>query len=315
MSAPVVVAVDLGGSTMKGAIIAEDGVTIATQRATTPEHDIVEGLGALIQDLITIATGSGHPIVALGVVTPGIVDEESGVVRYASNLDWHDFPLLEILATRFSVPVAVGHDVRAAGLAEQLFGAARGASEFVLIPIGTGVAAALVSRDGTITGATGAAGEVGHIPVIPNGELCTCGQTGCLEVYMSGAGVARRYAARGGEQLSSEQIVGRLGSDAVADAVWDEAVQVLSQGLRIVTLLLDPEVIVIGGGIAHAGSALLDPLLASMSDGLVWRDAPRVELSQLGSEAGLIGAAVMAFRSAKRGSVVESWPVGMTTVL
>lgn len=309
MSEPVVLAVDLGGTSMKGAVITERGATVAVETIATPAADIVDALVALLRRLTVTATELGHVVLAAGVVTPGIVDEQNGVVLYASNLGWRDLPLRALLTAQFEFPVAIGHDVRAAGLAEQLIGAARGSSDFVLVPIGTGVAAALVTSGMTITGATGATGEVGHIPVVPDGELCTCGQRGCLEVYASGAGLARRYAALGGESRSSRQIVARLGSDELADLVWRDAVKVLAQGLTIMTLLLDPSVIVLGGGFSQAGEALLIPLRTAMKDSLAWRESPRLELSLLGGEAGQIGAAVLALRAASRGAAVEGWPV------
>ncbi|WP_345068657.1 ROK family protein [Leifsonia kafniensis] len=311
MSELVVLAVDLGGTSMKGALVTEHGATVATETRVTPENDIVDALIELLHSLEANASAQGMQVVAAGVVTPGIVDEHSGVVKYASNLGWLNKPLLQLLRARLDMPVAIGHDVRAAGLAEQLLGAARGAEEFVLIPIGTGVAAALVSSGETLTGATGAAGEFGHIPVVPGGELCLCGQRGCLEVYASGAGLARRYLARGGTELSSKQIVARLGTDPIADAVWTEAVQVLGQGLAIMTLLLDPRVIVIGGGFAHAGDALFTPLREALTAGLAWREAPRVVQALLGSEAGRIGASILAFRAAGRGDVVNGWPLAV----
>ena len=309
MSDAVVIAVDLGGSSMKGALVSSSGRTVATESRPTPAVDVVDALVDLVHHLAGTAAGLGHPVAAAGVVTPGMVDEESGSVIYASNLDWRDVPLLELLRTRIDIPVAVGHDVRATGLAEQLLGAARGSRDFVLVPIGTGVAAALVTAGHTITGALGAGGEVGHIPVVPGGEPCPCGQHGCLEVYASGGGVARRYAARGGASLTSRQIVARLGADPLADEVWADAVRVLAQGLAILTLLLDPRVIVLGGGFAQAGEALFAPVREQLSGLLAWRDSPTVVQSLLGGEAGRTGAAILAFRAAGMGQVVDGWAV------
>ncbi|MEO6200956.1 MAG: ROK family protein [Cryobacterium sp.] len=303
----VVVAVDLGGTSLKGSLVSETGETVATRTRMTPAQGIVDALMLLIDELMEAATANDRRVVAAAVVTPGMVDERTGVVVYASNLNWRDVPLLEQLQRRLSVPVSVGHDVRAAGLAESRLGAAMGVDDFTLIPIGTGMAAALVSSADPIRGALGAAGEIGHIPIVQGGEPCACGQRGCLEVYVSGAGVARRYAARAGGRLSSRQIVARLGTDPDADAVWEDATRALAQGLAIVTLLLDPGVIVLGGGFSQAGSALLDPVTRYLDESLAWRDAPRVVLSSLGGDAGRVGAALLAFASVGRLDVADRW--------
>ncbi|WP_431246345.1 ROK family protein [Leifsonia xyli] len=295
---PVVLAVDLGGTAMKGAVVGQDGATVAESTRATPAENILAALVGMLGELRRTAADDGHDVVGAGVATPGMLDEQRGLVHYASNLGWRDVPLLDILRSELQLPVAVGHDVRAAGLAERNTGAAQGFADFALVPIGTGVAAALVSSGGAVTGATGAAGEFGHIPVIPGGEPCTCGQRGCLEVYMSGAGVARRYRAAGGDALSTRRIVGRLGADPLADRVWSEALDVLAQGLDILTLLLDPGLIVLGGGVSHAGDALFVPLAERMSAGLAWRESPPVVRSALGGDAGRAGAALLAFAAA-----------------
>ncbi|GAA4155761.1 ROK family protein [Leifsonia shinshuensis] len=297
--APVVLAVDLGGTAMKGAVVAEGGAVVAELTRPTPGGDILGALVTLFHDLREVAGVAEREVVGAGVATPGMLDEQRGIVHYASNLDWRDVPLLDILQGELDLPVAVGHDVRAAGLAERTFGAAQGSDDFVLVPIGTGVAAALVTAGGTITGATGAAGEFGHIPVVAGGEPCTCGQRGCLEVYMSGAGVARRYREAGGSALSTRRIVARLGSDPLADRIWGDAVDVLAQGLTILTLLLDPKVVVLGGGVSHAGDALFAPLERAVTAGLAWRERPAIVASGLGGDAGRTGAGLLAFTAAR----------------
>jgi glucokinase len=307
-----VLAVDLGGTAMKGVVVDGTGRELASRTVPTPEHDVVVALTQLLGDLSELAADAGATPVGAGVVTPGSVDEERGLVRYASNLRWRDVPLRDLLADALDLPVAVGHDVRAAGLAEQLLGAGRGSTSFVLVPIGTGVAAAIVNDGELVVGFTGAAGEFGHIPLVPNGEQCPCGQRGCLEAYASAGALTRRYAALEGRARTAEEIVGSLGSDPTADRLWDEAVDVLAQGLNVLTILLDPQLIVLGGGLSRAGATLLEPLTTRMTAGLAWRDRPEVVLSELGDRAGRAGAAVLAFRAAGRGDVPSSWD-GWTT--
>lgn len=292
---------------MRAAVVSESGVSVFAEARKTPRSLILEEVAALAAKLLDMATREGYHVVGAAVVTPGIVDEAAGIVRYASNLGWKDVPLREELRARLGIPVTIGHDVRAAGSAEQLIGAGRGLDDILLVQIGTGVAAAIISGGRTITGSGGAAGEFGHIPIHPDGELCTCGQYGCLEVYVSGAGLARRYAAHGGPLLSSAQISARVGQDPIADLVWGDAIGALAQGLVIMTLLVDPALIVVGGGFTAAGDTLLDPLNVAIKNGLAWRDKPPIVLSQLGDEAGLLGAAVLANRSAGHGDTVAAW--------
>ncbi|WP_222195354.1 ROK family protein [Modestobacter italicus] len=307
-SGAAVLAIDVGGSSMKGAVVTRDGRPVVVERwPTDPATDTVGAIAGHLRALAVVAGDHDLDVVGAGVVTPGMIDEASGTVVYASNLDWRDVPLRAQLAAATGLPVVTGHDVRTAGLAEQLLGAARGVSDFVLVTIGTGVAAALVTDGRPVTGDGGAAGELGHIPLVPGGEACTCGQFGCLEVYASGAGLARRYAALSGVLLPAEDVVARLGADPHADRVWAEAMAVLAQGLVTATLLLDPTTIVLGGGFTAAGDALLEPVRAALAAGLAWRAAPPVKLAELGSEAGWIGAAALALRHAGHPDALQTW--------
>nr|WP_256413430.1 ROK family protein [Frigoribacterium sp. CFBP 8766] len=317
-SRSAVVAVDIGGTSFKGAVVDDSGRTVLSLSvaagATGAESvDLVVGL---LHELRAAARTSGHDVVGVGVVTPGMVDAERGVVLFASTLGWTDVPLGPILSAELGVPVEIDHDVRTSGLAESLFGASAGVADSVLVAVGTGVAASITSGGHAVRGALTAAGELGHVPAVPGGEACTCGQHGCLEVYLSGAGVARRYAALGGlPGLDTAAVVARVGGvegvgtgvDAVADRVWADGVRALALGLTSLTLLVDPAVIVLAGGVSRAGAALVDPLRAELAAGLAWRAAPEVRLSELGTHGGRIGAAVLAFRAGGRGNVVDSW--------
>lgn len=153
--------------------------------------------------------------------------------------------------------------------------------------------------------------EVGHAPVFPGGEPCPCGQFGCLETYASAAAIARRYRAAGGtDALTAAEIAARLGSDPIADLVWTEAVQALSISLVTVTMLLDPAVIVIGGGLADADAVLLDPLRMALAGRLAWRSPPPIRRSELGGRGALLGAAILAFRRLGLPDASAGWDAG-----
>jgi len=308
----VVIALDIGGTNLKAAIVDASGRAILA-------HSIgVQGLGdELTQTIIGLLTEvrahaerDGHTVVGIGVVTPGMVEADKGIVRYASTLGWTDVHLGPILSSALGLPVQIGHDVRSSGLAEALYGASAGVADSVLVAIGTGVAASILSDGHPVAGAVTTAGELGHIPAIPGGEPCTCGQRGCLEVYLSGAGLARRYAAAGGlHGLDARAISLRLGEDEIADRVWADGVRALALGLASVTLLIDPSVIVLAGGVSRAGDALLTPLRAELRGLLAWREAPEIRTSALGTSGGRIGAAILAFRASGHSHTVDGWSI------
>jgi glucokinase len=300
----VLLAVDIGGTTMKAAVLGLDGrswTTVVEPTAHGSPTSALDGLLALLTRLDSAARQLGGRPLAAGLVTPGMVDEDTGVVGYASNLDWRDVPLRKLAQERLELPVAVGHDVRAAGLAESTLGAARGVADFVLVPLGTGIAAAVVAGGRPVRGALHAAGELGHIPVHPDGVLCTCGQRGCLEAYASGVGLIRRYREAGGTAAATaEELVARLGSDPAADTAWAAAVRALGLGLATATLLFDPALIVLAGGLSAAGETLREPVARALEAQLAWRPAPPIAASPLGSLAGRIGAGLLALRAAGR---------------
>jgi glucokinase len=313
----VLVAVDVGGTTMKAAVVGLDGRPWSVATAPTAhgtETSATDGLSELLVRMVATARALGGSPIAAGVVTPGMVDEDSGVVGFAANLGLRDVPLRSLLEGRLGLPVAVGHDVRAAGLAESLLGAARDVDDFVLVPVGTGIAAAVVSGGRPVRGAAFAAGELGHIPVFPDGALCSCGQRGCLEVYASGVGLTRRYRAAGGVSANdAAEVVALLGRDPLADAAWGDAVRALGLGLATATLLFDPALIVLGGGLSAAGDVLIEPVAAALQDRLAWRSAPALAASPLGSSGGRIGAAVLALRAVGQGERAASWTAASAT--
>lgn len=290
-----VVAIDVGGTTIKGARCSRDGV-LDEVVAPTPSDaaESVDSVRRMARELTGLQTA------AVAVATPGTVAPD-GTVGYAANLGWRDVPLRALLADDVGVPVTVEHDVVAAGVAEA---AEQAAADLFLVVLGTGVAGVHVLDGVPARGASGAAGEIGHLVVRPDGEQCPCGSRGCLERYASGAGVARRHAQRGGDpRWDAARVAQAAATDRCAGEVWTEACAALATGLAAVTLVADPEVIVLGGGLAGAGEALLEPVQRALAEALPWRPAPPVALARLGADGGRRGAALLAWRLADREQV------------
>lgn len=294
----VVVAVDVGGTGIKAATVDGGGRTLRRVDVRTPVEEGPEAVVAAIRGAARQLADTR--VVAAGVVVPGSVNVAAGVGRYSTNLGWRDVPLRDLIAADLGVPVVLEHDVRAAGLAERTLGGLQGVASCLLVVIGTGIAGVLVVDGVPVRGSRDLAGEVGHLPVHPDGAPCACGQRGCLETYASAAAIARRYASavdRPGPPLTAREIAAAREVDPCAAQVWQLATDALAIALTSCTLLLDPQRIVLGGGLSEAGEVLRRPVLAALSARLAWRPPPELAVSPLGSRAGLLGAAVLAWRA------------------
>ncbi|MFV0135162.1 ROK family protein [Streptomyces sp. HMX87] len=298
-----VIALDVGGTGMKAALVGADGELLhQARRATGRDHGpeaIVAGILDFAADLRAHgAERFGEHAAAAGVAVPGIVDEERGTAVYAANLGWRDVPLRALLAERLGgVPVALGHDVRTGGLAEGRIGAGRGADRFLFVPLGTGIAGA-IGIDGRVeAGAHGFAGEIGHIVVRPGGASCPCGQRGCLERFASAAAVGRAWAeACGDPDADAADCAKAVASgDVRAERVWREAVDALADGLVTALTLLDPRTLIIGGGLAEAGETLFTPLRDAVRRRVTFQKLPDVVPAALGDTAGCLGAGLLAW--------------------
>ncbi|MER8012584.1 ROK family protein, partial [Streptomyces sp. NPDC094149] len=216
-------------------------------------------------------------------------------------------------AAATGLPVAFDHDVRAAGTAEQRLGAGRGRRDVVFVPIGTGIAAALV-LDGRAYAGEGWAGEIGHIDV-GSALPCVCGGSGCLETVASAAAIGRRYAERTGRPArGAVEVAERLtAGDEDATAVWSEAVEALSTVLAATAGLVAPEVVLVGGGLSRAGEALLAPLRRRLDAKLTLQRRPQLQIAQLGDQAGLLGAALLAWEQVGVALGPEDAPVADTS--
>jgi glucokinase len=303
-----VIALDVGGTGMKAALVGADGALLHQARRATGRE---RGPDAVVESILGFAADLrahgerhfGEPASAAGIAVPGIVDAERGLAVYAANLGWRDVPLRDLLGERlYGVPVALGHDVRTGGLAEGRLGAGRlgagrGADRFLFVPLGTGIAGA-IGIDGRVeAGAHGFAGEIGHIVVRPGGTRCPCGQRGCLERYASASAVSAAWAeASGDAQADAADCAKAVESgDPRALAVWQEAVDALADGLVTALTLLDPRTLIIGGGLAEAGETLFTPLRAAVERRVTFQKLPTIVPAALGDTAGCLGAGLLAW--------------------
>jgi glucokinase len=289
----LVLAVDVGGTTIKGELVDHAGTVLAVEQRPTPRGS--QALQAIAEIGHTLlARRSEAPVVGAGVVVPGLVDREAGIATYSANIGWRDLELVRSLGGEWRVPVRIANDVAAGGVAEHRLGAGVGTPDLVFVAIGTGIAASIVSGGHLLTGHRGETAEIGHLPVRP-GVRCTCGGEGCLEAVASAAAIARRYTSLSGNDVTGAyDVAERLSKDAVARQVWQDAVEGLADGLGILSLVLSPARVVIGGGLGRAGEALLAPLREALHQRVTIVHPPDVTASILGDRGGVIGAALLA---------------------
>ncbi|MBB5927755.1 glucokinase [Streptomyces echinatus] len=296
-----VIALDVGGTGMKAALVTDGGELLHRARRATGRERGPDAVVATILDFAAelYAYGAEHhgaPALAAGLAVPGIVDEEHGVAAYAANLGWRDVPLRALLTERLGIPVALGHDVRTGGLAEGRIGAGKGADRFLFVPLGTGIAGA-IGIDGRVeAGAHGFAGEIGHVVVRPGGTDCPCGQRGCLERYASASAVSEAWAAACGDPDADAADCAKAvaSGDPNAVRVWQEAVDALADGLVTAVTLLDPRTLIIGGGLAEAGEVLFQPLRDAVRRRVTFQKLPTIVPAALGDTAGCLGAGLLA---------------------
>jgi glucokinase len=317
MSAPHVIAVDLGGTKVAAGLIAQDGTVV--RRAVEPTDVTSEdGVLAQLERIISGLVDGGFE--ALGVGVPSTIDQRSGRAVTSVNIPLAGVDLRERLRELFDVPVAIENDGNAAAVAEHRLGAARGARHVVMLTLGTGVGGGLILDDRLYRGAVGAAGELGHITLDEDGPPCqgACPGRGHLEVLASGLAADRladRAAAeRPDGDLGRAAAAGRtvdphllveLGSAGPGDAraVLEHLGFHLGVGISDLVNIFNPELVVIGGGFAEAGDLLLDAARAVVAERALppAKDEVRIVRAELGSDAGLIGAALVAFDTLDEG--------------
>ena len=292
----VFVGVDVGGTKVLALAIGASGDDVRGD-ARTPTPDSADQLVDVIVDTATTAAKeAGAPLGALCVGVPGLVDAQ-GVMRFAANLPGLvELPLRQIFGERLGVPVVIDNDANVAAWGERCTGAGEGADDLLMVTIGTGIGGGIVLGGELYRGAHGMAGEIGHTVVQLDGEPCQCGQRGCWEKYASGTALNRIAREAGFD--SSEMVVARAGeNDETALEVMNTFTRWMAIGLAGLVNILDPSVVVLGGGLIEAGDLLLTPLrdwMAKLVEGGEHRPPVPLLPATLGERAGAIGAALLA---------------------
>jgi glucokinase len=308
--APATVGIDIGGTAVRAAIVDAGGSILESVRGSTPST--VSRTEGLLAELIGELAGR-REVSAVGLAVAGFVSTDRARVMFAPHLAWRDDPVPQRLSDRVGLPVVMDHDVNSAAWAEHRLGVARNARAALLVAVGTGIGAGLV-LDGTVyRGAFGVAPELGHIVVVPDGRSCPCGKRGCWERYCSGTALAQTarelWEAGGPTGLADlsggdpHALTGAMVATAAADgdAVALEAMQDLGRwlavGLAVAVDVLDPDVVVIGGGVSRAAELFLPvtrATLGSLITGTGHRPQPRLELARFRDAASMVGAALLA---------------------
>jgi len=304
------IGVDVGGTKVAAGVVGERGRIVEKLRRSTPAGS-PERTAAAIAAAVTELRGR-HEVAAVGVGAAGFVDAAGGIVAFAPNLAWRGEPLRAKLTGMVGLPVTVDNDGNASAWAEVRFGAARGHAHVIFVSVGTGIGAGFILDGRLYRGRWGMAGEPGHTRVVPDGRLCGCGNRGCWEQYASGSALvteARDFAMRspGGAmrllQLAGGNAAAITGTHITAAAREGDPAALrcfsivgtwLGQGLANLAAILDPECIVVGGGVSEAGELLLGPARAAFDKALPGTGyRPRVEIlrAALGADAGIVGAA------------------------
>jgi glucokinase len=307
------IGLDIGGTKISGGVVDGTGAILSQGRRDTPAQDpaaIAAAAASLIREL-----SAGHEIDAVGVACAGFVDRIGSTVLFAPNLAWRDEPLKARLESVLDLSVIIENDANAAAWGEFRFGAAAEANDMVLITVGTGIGGGIVVDGELMRGAYGVAAELGHMRVVRGGIRCGCGNRGCWEQYASGTALVREarelvvsgtpIAARLSELCAGDPAA-LTGPDVTRAAAEGDPAAVelmadlgewIGEGVASVAAILDPELVVLGGGVSEAGSLLIDPALVAFRRQLTgrgYRPEARFTVATLGNDAGLIGAADLA---------------------
>jgi glucokinase len=308
------IGVDVGGTKVLGGVVDENGAVLKTARRDTPR----EGGSALTSTIAEVALelSAEFDVTGVGLSAAGFVSSDRKTMLATPNIaGWNGVQLEAELRALINLPIVLENDANAAAWGEARFGAGRGRENMLMVTVGTGIGGGIIVNGQLLRGAFGIAAEIGHLRVFPEGHLCGCGARGCFEQYASGNALlrhareaiaaspdlARNLLSRGDGTL--EGLTGRAITDAARDgdqvalAAFNTTAQWLGAGIASLSVILDPECVVIGGGVVDAGEILLGPTRVALERYMPFagkHPSPRIIAATLGNEAGLVGAADLA---------------------
>ncbi len=306
------IGIDIGGTKIAGALVDENGAIIREARVATPVKDpdaLVGAVVGLVQDL-----RSEVEVLGVGVAMAGFIDHQQANVIYGTNFGWKNFPLKSEIESKLDIPVVIENDANAAGWAEYRFGAGQGYQHMIMLTLGTGVGGAIIVDGKMLRGGFGVAGELGHMRVVPDGIACGCGQRGCIESYASGTALLRtanelvdsgdpagkrlaELKAAAGKLTGSEVYQALTEGDPGALQLLRDLAGWLGQAIASLSAILDPEVVVIGGGVSQAGEILLEPIREAFRNYAPaggFRPELAIVTAEFVNDAGVVGAADLA---------------------
>lgn len=302
MDGKVALGMDIGGTNVKIAFVKANGDVVAQGSVpTAPERGpevFAKSVATTAKDIANAHQIPWQQVIGVGVGIAAFIDVERGWIEESVNLHWYDIPMGDLLATALGKPVRLDNDANVAALGEVWLGAGQSAKTAICVTVGTGVGGGLIIGGRIHRGVTTMAGEIGHVMVKNDGELCNCGHRGCLETLASATALTRHGHEAGlitsGEELTSKEIFEMAANgNQTAQDVIDDMIHWLAVGLSIGANLLNPDVIVVAGGVVNAGDALIRPLREAFATEALQRVARVCQIvpATLGSQAGVLGAA------------------------
>jgi len=314
-----VLAIDIGGTKIIAAIISSKGKIVAKEYHPTLAGEgvqaIIGWLFLAIDNLLKKNNIDPSQLHSISIAAAGAIDFDRGVVTSSPNLPgWHNVPLRDIVSRKYKVNTFLINDANAAALGEHEFGAGRGVNNLILLTVGTGIGGGIIINGRLYSGPSGSAGEIGHMTIDVNGPRCSCGNIGCLEMLASGTAIAReaiRRISQGEDSSLTHLVKGKIenitaekveaaarGGDSLASEVISQAATYLGVGMVNLVNIFNPEMIIVGGGVAKMGELLLEPARQVVKGRAfpLLAQAVRIVSAQLGEDAGVLGAAAFAYK-------------------